>query len=162
LLERNARIEHSSHTRRITVGADKGYDAKEFVEQCRQYAITPQIARNARRTSAIDERHVILSQRIRKRIEEIFRLGGDRRRISENAFKGHWPERNSRRISSERRTTWSGWHDCSLHRHRRTSGESQLALTAEKAEPARSRKLAIHSRSSTACGPLGGRNSTGR
>ncbi len=86
-------VENSSHTGPITVGADKGYDAKEFVEQCRHYAITPHIAQNTSRTSAIDERTTrhpgyAVSQRIRKRIEEIFgwakTVGGFRR----TRFKG--------------------------------------------------------------------------
>lgn len=61
----------------ITVGADKGYDAKEFVEQCRLYGITPHIAQNTSRKSAVDERTTrhagyAISQRVRKRVEEIF------------------------------------------------------------------------------------------
>lgn len=77
----------------ITVGADKGYDARDFVEQCRLYGVTPHIAQNTSRTSAVDERttrHVgyTISQRIRKRVEEIFgwtkTVGGLRR----TRFKG--------------------------------------------------------------------------
>lgn len=81
-------VENNPNPGQITVGADKGYDAQEFVEQCRLYGITPHIARNTSRTSAIDERttrHVgySVSQRIRKRVEEIFgwskTVGGFRR-----------------------------------------------------------------------------------
>jgi IS5 family transposase len=66
-------------TRRITLGADKGYDTQNFVAGCRELNVTPHVARNitTHRASAIDEtttRHVgySTSQRIRKRVEEIF------------------------------------------------------------------------------------------
>jgi transposase len=71
-------------TRRITLGADKGYDAASFVGELRRMAVTPHIARNdtvtktgKRRRSAIDgrtTRHAgyAVSQRVRKRIEEAF------------------------------------------------------------------------------------------
>ena len=70
--------------RRITLGADKGYDAASFVGDLRQMAVTPHIARNdavtktgKRRRSAVDARTTrhegyAISQRIRKRIEEAF------------------------------------------------------------------------------------------
>ena len=65
--------------RRITLGADKGYDTREFVAECRSMKVTPHVARNegARRRSAIDGRTserpgYAISQRIRKRVEEIF------------------------------------------------------------------------------------------
>lgn len=64
---------------RITVGADKGYDTRDFVDQCRFLGVTPHVAQNAHahRRSAIDERTArhagyAVSQRIRKRVEEIF------------------------------------------------------------------------------------------
>ncbi|MGD0073827.1 MAG: IS5 family transposase [Candidatus Binataceae bacterium] len=66
-------------SRRITLGADKGYDTREFVASCRALKVTPHIARNEGRAggSALDRRtarHVgyAVSQRIRKRVEEIF------------------------------------------------------------------------------------------
>ena len=63
--------------RRITVGADKGYDTRAFVDAVRAANATPHIAQRTDRTSAIDARttrHVgyELSQRARKRVEEIF------------------------------------------------------------------------------------------
>jgi IS5 family transposase len=62
-------------SRRLTVGADKGYDTKDFVWECRDMDITPHIAR--KQHSAIDTRTTRhesyrVSQRIRKRVEEIF------------------------------------------------------------------------------------------
>lgn len=71
-------------SRRITLGADKGYDAASFVGDLRQMAVTPHIAKNnavtktgKRRRSAIDARTTRhpgyeVSQRVRKRIEEAF------------------------------------------------------------------------------------------
>ena len=58
-----------------TLGADKGYDTREFVKWLRKRKITPQVAQNAR-GSAIDGRTTRhpgygVSQRIRKRVEEI-------------------------------------------------------------------------------------------
>jgi transposase len=65
-------------SRQITVGADKGYDTRDFVDECRYRGITPHVAQNTtNRRSAIDERTTrhdgyTVSQRVRKRIEEIF------------------------------------------------------------------------------------------
>ncbi len=64
--------------KRITVGGDKAYDTKEFVRQARALEVTPHVAQNTkRRSSAIDERTTRhpgypISQRKRKRVEEIF------------------------------------------------------------------------------------------
>jgi IS5 family transposase len=64
--------------RAITLGADKAYDAEDFVNELRALKVTPHVAQNTSgRTSAIDARttrHVgyAISQRIRKKIEEGF------------------------------------------------------------------------------------------
>ena len=63
-------------TRRLTLGADKGYDSADFVAELRQACVTPHIARKVRH-SAIDgrtTRHAgyALSQKRRKKIEEPF------------------------------------------------------------------------------------------
>lgn len=63
-------------TRRLTLGADKGYDSAGFVRDLRQACVTPHIARKVR-LSAIDGRTTrhegyALSQKHRKRIEESF------------------------------------------------------------------------------------------
>jgi len=64
--------------RAITLGADKGYDAADFVEELRTINVRPHVARNTNgRRSAIDRRTTrhpgyAKSQRIRKRIEEAF------------------------------------------------------------------------------------------
>ena len=73
-------------TGRITVGADRGYDTKGFVGRCRNVKVTPHVAQKQR--SAIDRRTTRhegyrLSQRARKRIEEVFgwvkTVGGGRK-----------------------------------------------------------------------------------
>ena len=61
----------------ITLGGDKGFDAADFVMELREINVTPHIARNTSRRSAIDVRTTrhpgyATSQRIRKRIEEGF------------------------------------------------------------------------------------------
>ena len=64
---------------RITLGGDKGFDTRELVRECRARNVTPHFAQNhsARRRSAINGRTTghagyAISQRIRKRVEEIF------------------------------------------------------------------------------------------
>src|SRR5271163_1133294 len=62
----------------ITLGADKAYDAEDFVNELRSMKVTPHVAQNlSGRSSAIDGRTTRhsgypVSQRIRKRIEEAF------------------------------------------------------------------------------------------
>jgi transposase len=62
----------------VTVGADKGYDTRDFVARTRELAVTPHVAQNTSgRRSAIDNRTTrhpgyAVSQRIRKRVEEVF------------------------------------------------------------------------------------------
>ena len=79
--ERAAALEmlgHVATTKRITVGADKGYDTRDFVEALRLLAVTPHVAQNtSTRSSAIDQRTTRhagyeVSQWKRKRVEEIF------------------------------------------------------------------------------------------
>jgi transposase len=63
---------------RVTLGADKGYDTREFVAGLREMMVTPHVTQHTtNRASAIDERTTrhrgyALSQRARMRIEEIF------------------------------------------------------------------------------------------
>jgi len=76
-----AMIERASpgSTRRITLGADKGYDDRGFVGELRQMCVTPHVAAKTRR-SAIDARTTrhagyATSQRKRKLVEEPFGWG---------------------------------------------------------------------------------------
>jgi transposase len=79
-------LEQVPVSRRITVGADKGYDTADFVTRCRRMNVTPHVA--CRQTSKVDGRTTRhtgyqVSQRIRKRVEEIFgwvkTVGGGRK-----------------------------------------------------------------------------------
>ena len=61
--------------RRISLGADKGYDVREFIRQLRYLKVTPHIAQ--KKYGAIDERTTrhegyMISQKKRKLIEELF------------------------------------------------------------------------------------------
>ena len=64
--------------KRVTLGGDKGYDTRGFVEATRELNVTPHVAQNNNhRRSAIDERTTrhdgyAVSQRKRKRVEEVF------------------------------------------------------------------------------------------
>lgn len=65
--------------RAVTLAGDKNYDTVDFVAACRSMNVTPHVAQNMneRRSSAIDARTTrhagyAISQRVRKRVEEIF------------------------------------------------------------------------------------------
>lgn len=67
--------ENIPRNKKASVGADKNYDTKAFVSDCRFMNITPHVAR--KKYSAIDGRTArhegyTVSQRCRKKIEEIF------------------------------------------------------------------------------------------
>ena len=80
-------VERGFHPK--TLGGDKGYDTRDCVADLRRRGVTPHVAQNTKgRSSAIDGRTTrhpgyALSQRIRKRVEEIFgwmkTVGGFRR-----------------------------------------------------------------------------------
>lgn len=66
---------HADRPQRVTLGGDKGFDARDFVAELREINVTPHPAQNTSngRTSAIDGRTTrhpgyAVSQRIRKRI----------------------------------------------------------------------------------------------
>jgi transposase len=65
-------------SRCVTLGGDRGYDTRGFVEAARECRITPHVAQNdSNRRSAIDGRTTRhdgyqVSQRKRKRVEEVF------------------------------------------------------------------------------------------
>jgi IS5 family transposase len=63
----------------VTLAGDKGYDTRDFVKEMRGMNVTPHVAQNEKRPggSAIDARTTRhagygISQRKRKRIEEVF------------------------------------------------------------------------------------------
>jgi transposase len=69
---------HANRPQAVTLGADKAYDAEDFVNELRSMKVTPHVAQNVgHRRSAIDGRTTrhggyLISQRLRKRIEEAF------------------------------------------------------------------------------------------
>ena len=80
---------------RITVGADKAYDTKNFVAACSELGATPHVAQNVteRRGSAIDGRTTrhpgyAVSQRSRMFIESIFGWMKTRGGIRRTRYKG--------------------------------------------------------------------------
>ena len=84
--------------RAITLGADKGYDTSDFVNELRSMNVRPHVARRLR-GSAIDRRTTRhpgygASQRIRKRIEEAFgwmkTIGGMRRPMRRGTDRVGW------------------------------------------------------------------------
>ena len=69
--------ETTQRQKRITVGADAGYDYPRFVNAMRELNITPHVAQHTRRSSTVDERITgdpgyAISLKKRKRIEQIF------------------------------------------------------------------------------------------
>lgn len=90
----------ANRPRAITLGADKAYDAKGFVNDLRSMGVTPHIAQNTNgRRSAIDGRTTrhggyAVSLRIRKRIEEAFgwikTIGGQQKTRFRGADRVGW------------------------------------------------------------------------
>ena len=79
-------------TRRITLGADKGYDTTDFVADLRRMCVTPHVAAKAK-GSAIDgrtTRHAsyAMSQRKRKLVEEPFGWGKTVGPIAKTMLRG--------------------------------------------------------------------------
>lgn len=80
--------------RRITLAGDKGYDTRDFIENLRLRNVTPHVAQHTkRRKSAIDRRTTrhdgyTVSQRIRKRVEEIFGWGKTIGGLAKTRFRG--------------------------------------------------------------------------
>jgi transposase len=94
-------IQHvANRLRAVTLGADKGYDTADFVEELRGLNVRPHVARNTSgRRSAIDGRTTrhpgyAASQRFRKRIEEAFgwikTIGGLRKTKLRGLAKVDW------------------------------------------------------------------------
>jgi hypothetical protein len=85
---------------RCTLGGDKNYDTQGFVAAMRRLGVTPHVAQHTNgRRSAIDGRTTRhpgyeASQRIRKRIEEIFgwgkETGGMRRTLLRGVERVGW------------------------------------------------------------------------
>jgi transposase len=88
-------LDRNDSRERRTVSADKAYDTAQFVADCRERGVTPQVAMNisAKRGSAIDARTTrhagyLASQRVRKRIEECFGWSKDGRPLRKMKLYG--------------------------------------------------------------------------
>lgn len=96
--ERDTAIEMLSElpgTHPVTVGADKAYDTRGFIEGARALNVTPHVAQNRARRggSALDRRTTrhpgyLISQRIRKHIEECFGWGKTIGQVRQTKFRG--------------------------------------------------------------------------
>jgi hypothetical protein len=104
-----AMVEEIAGEHRITLGGDKGYDRKEFVQELRDHQVTPHIA--CKQTSIIDKRTTrhpgyLISQQKRKRIEEIFgwvkTVGGLRKNRHRGLAQGRCPSPPQARNASQR------------------------------------------------------------
>jgi hypothetical protein len=87
-------VRYSPGSRRLTLGADKAYDVREFVNDLRDLNVTPHIAQNTSgRSSAIDARTTRhpgyeISQHKRKRTEEPFGWGKSIGGLARPMFRG--------------------------------------------------------------------------
>jgi hypothetical protein len=87
--------ENRTTSGRITVGADRAYDTRGFVANCRAISAVPHVAQNIERSggTAIDARTTRhagygISQRLRKRVEEIFGWGKTIGGLRRTRFRG--------------------------------------------------------------------------
>jgi hypothetical protein len=120
VLKRQAR----KRIRPRTLDADKGYETRDYVSQCRSRRLTPHVAASTERRggSAIDgrtTRHAgyAVSQRLRKRVEEILGWSKTVDGMRRNRFKGR--ERNAA-LRADRRHRLQPDEDC--ENPQRTSG----------------------------------------
>src|SRR5246500_4085096 len=87
-------VRYSPGSRRLTLGADKAYDVREFVNDLRDLNVTPHIAQNTPgRSAAIDGRTTRhpgyeISQQKRKRTEEPFGWGKSIGGLARPMFRG--------------------------------------------------------------------------
>jgi IS5 family transposase len=85
---------HPSRRQR-TLAADKAYDTADFIAECRERNVTPHVAMNVnqQRDSTIDGRSTrhrgyLVSQRLRKRVEECFGWSKDGRPLRKMKVAG--------------------------------------------------------------------------
>ena len=104
MAERDAALQMAGRitgVQRVTVGGDKGYDTRGFVQEMRARNVTPHVSQNTNRPggNALDGRTTRhagyqLSQRKRKRIEEVFgwlkTVGMLRKTRHRGVFKVGW------------------------------------------------------------------------
>jgi len=85
--------EHLPGKSPITLAADRGYHTRDFIAQCRARNVTPHVAMVGHHKPAIDARTTrhpgyAVSQRIRKRVEEIFGWTKSVAQFRKTRFKG--------------------------------------------------------------------------
>lgn len=85
-------VENVPGTKRITVAGDKNYDTADFVDNMRQNNASPHVAQKSK-GSAIDGRTTrhegyAVSQRVRKRVEEIFGWAKTTGNLRKTCFRG--------------------------------------------------------------------------
>ncbi len=100
LIDKHRPMERTGGKRRITLGGDKGFDVAAFVEELRERKVTPHVAvqdrltkTGKRRRTKIDGRTTrhpgyAVSQRCRKRIEEIFGWAKTQAGQAKTRFRG--------------------------------------------------------------------------
>ena len=100
LIDKHRPVESKGGQRRITLGGDKGFDVADFVDNLRRRKVTPHIAvqdhltkTGRRRKTKIDGRTTRhpgyqVSQRCRKRIEEVFGWVKTSAGLSKTKFRG--------------------------------------------------------------------------
>ena len=100
LIDKHHPVESKEGKRRITLGGDKGFDVAAFIEDLRGRKVTPHVAvqdrltkTGKRRKTKIDGRTTRhpgygVSQRCRKRIEEIFGWAKTQAGLSKTKFRG--------------------------------------------------------------------------
>jgi len=100
LIDRRRAVAHKRGRRRVTLGADKAYDVTDFVDKLRDRRVTPHVAvqghltkTGKRRKTGIDGRTTRhagygISQRCRKRIEEVFGWAKTQAGQAKTRFRG--------------------------------------------------------------------------
>lgn len=86
-------LERTKPSKRVTLGADAGYDVRSFAKSCRDLNVTPHLAPHRGGYSALDARTTrhpgyAVSQVIRKRIEEIFGWAKTVGNLRRSRFRG--------------------------------------------------------------------------
>ena len=145
-------------SRRLVVGADRGYDSRDFVAEWRDPNITPHVAQK-KRWSATDGRTTYhesyrASQKVRKRVESIFRwmktVGGSCRSWYRGVERtGLYGELVATAYNLVRMSRWSSlgevclndtsWGDCGgirgLLRAEKTENEDRHAASVSATRP---------------------------
>ena len=100
LIDKHRPVESKGGKRRITLGGDKGFDVAAFIEELRERKVTPHIAiqdhltKTGKRRKTLIDSHTTrhpgydVSQRCRKRIEEVFGWAKTQAGQAKTRFRG--------------------------------------------------------------------------